>query len=202
MSRSGGFGLVVPLLLVSTLSVGCHDVDPSSDATPDSSIEGLTDMAIALRSPAFDEMSPLPARFTCEGSDTSPPLAWSGVPDDTKSLVLIIDDPDAPDPRAPKRTWVHWVLFDIPPGVRELPEDAARNGLPEGTHVGKNDWGRADYGGPCPPVGKHRYRHKIYALDTILKLEAHPTQAELEEAMKGHVLARGELIGTYEKKRG
>lgn len=203
MSRYGVYvSFIVPCLLATTLSVGCHEAEPSADTTPDNrSLEGPRNMAITLRSSAFDQMSPVPQRFTCEGDDISPPLAWSGIPPETKSLVLIVDDPDAPDPKAPKRTWVHWVLFDIPEDVRELPENAARSGLPEGTQIGKNDWGRRDYGGPCPPTGKHRYVHKIYALDTTLGLKS-PTKAELEEAMEGHILARGELIGTYEKKRG
>ena len=155
--------------------------------------------ALVLESNAFDSNQEIPTKYTCEGEDISPPLAWGGVPQGTKSLALIVDDPDAPDPDAPKRTYVHWVLLDIPPDVKELPEDARTQGLPPGTQVGKNDWGRTDYGGPCPPIGRHRYFHKLYALDTVLGLDA-PTKQELEAAMEGHVLARTELIGTYQKR--
>jgi hypothetical protein len=126
-------------------------------------------------------------------------LAWSGIPDGTKSLALIVDDPDAPDPVAPKMTWVHWVLYDIPSTTSGLPEAVASPGLPAGTLQGKNDWRRAGYGGPCPPIGRHRYVHKLYALDTVLPNLGEPTKADLEEAMQGHVIGRTELIGTYQK---
>lgn len=155
-------------------------------------------MTLKLHSADFAHDGPMPRELSCEGTDMSPALAWSGVPDGTKSLALIIDDPDAPDPAAPKMTWVHWVLLDIPPTVTALPRDAGRGSLPEGTRVGKNDWKRADYGGPCPPTGRHRYFHKLYALDTMLNL-TEPTKAELEQAMRGHILAQGELVGTYQK---
>jgi Raf kinase inhibitor-like YbhB/YbcL family protein len=155
---------------------------------------------LRLSSAAFAHQGEIPARYTCEGDDVSPPLAWSGVPAGTKSLALIVDDPDAPDPKAPKLTWVHWVLYDLPPGEGGLPEDAARAGLPPGTHVGRNDWKRADYGGPCPPIGRHRYFHKLYALDVVLPDLGAATKADLERAMQGHVLARAELVGTYQKR--
>lgn len=157
-------------------------------------------MSLALTSPAFVANGSIPAVHTCEGRDQSPPLAWSGVPAGTKSLALIVDDPDAPDPKAPKTTWVHWVVYDIPPSATSLPAGASHGALPPGTQQGLNDWKRPAYGGPCPPVGRHRYVHKLYALDTTLDLRG-PTKADLEKAMEGHVLARGELIGTYEKAR-
>ena len=157
-------------------------------------------MTLTLTSPAFAANGSIPAIHTCEGRDQSPPLAWSGVPAGTKSLALIVDDPDAPDPKAPKTTWVHWVVYDIPPSATSLPAGASQGGLPAGTQQGRNDWKRAEFGGPCPPVGRHRYVHKLYALDTTLDLRD-PTKADLEKAMEGHVLARGELIGTYEKAR-
>jgi hypothetical protein len=113
--------------------------------------------------------------------------------------LLIVDDPDAPDPKAPKMTWVHWVLFGMPPDAPGLAEGAAS--LPPGTQVGLNDWKRAAWGGPCPPVGRHRYFFKLFALDTTLGLSGTPTKAELEHAMEGHVLARAELMGTYQKRR-
>lgn len=156
-------------------------------------------MALHLTSTAFSEGSPIPRKYTCEGEDFSPPLAWSGVPREAKSLVLIVDDPDAPDPRAPKLTWVHWVLFNIPPSAIGLEESIASSALPPGTQVGNNDWKRAAYGGPCPPIGRHRYFHKLYALDTVLSAGGHPSKADIERAMKGHILAEAALIGTYEK---
>jgi hypothetical protein len=155
-------------------------------------------MALSLTSSAFTPGAAMPSRFTCEGADVSPPLAWDGVPAGTKSLALIIDDPDAPDPKAPKRVWVHWVVLNLPADAKGLPENAEKAGLPKGATMGLTDFKKATYGGPCPPIGRHRYFHKLYALDTTLDL-THPTKAELEAAMKGHVLAQAELIGTYQK---
>ena len=155
-------------------------------------------MTLKLTSTALAHRGQIPSKYTCDGEDISPPLAWSGVPAEAKSLVLIVDDPDAPDPAAPKMTWVHWVLYNIQPSAGALPE-AARQ-LPAGTREDMNDWKRTGYGGPCPPIGRHRYFHKLYALDTSLSELSSPTKAELEQAMQGHVLARAELVGTYEKK--
>jgi Raf kinase inhibitor-like YbhB/YbcL family protein len=151
-----------------------------------------------ITSSSFTHQGAIPAKYTCEGSDTSPPLAWSGVPSSANSLALIVDDPDAPDPKAPKMTWVHWVVFNLPPIAGGLAE--AAKPLPGTAVEGLNDWKRAEYGGPCPPIGRHRYVHKLYALDTQLELKR-PTKAELEAAMKGHILAQAELIGTYEKSK-
>jgi Raf kinase inhibitor-like YbhB/YbcL family protein len=156
-------------------------------------------MALKITSPAFEDNAAIPAKYTCEGDDLSPPLSWSGVPDGTKSLVLIVDDPDAPDPAAPQRVWVHWVLYNLPPGTEGLAENANKLGLPAGTKAGLNDWKRADYGGPCPPIGRHRYFHKLYALDTVLSGLDKPTKGEVEGAMKGHVLGEAQIIGTYQK---
>jgi len=156
-------------------------------------------MTLTLDSDAFPAGGDIPPRYTCMGDDVSPPLAWSGVPDGTRSLVLIIDDPDAPDPRAPKMTWVHWLVYNLPPDTRALAEDAAANGLPSGARQGINDWGRGDYGGPCPPVGRHRYFHKLYALDVVLEGLQSPGKAQLEAAMQGHVLAEAQLLGTCQK---
>ena len=149
-----------------------------------------------LRSSAFSDGGEIPARYTCTGKNVSPPLAWSDVPNGTESFALIIDDPDAPDPKAPQRVWVHWVVFNLPATTTALPE--AVKPLPEPAKQGLNDWKRAAYGGPCPPIGRHRYFHKLYALDTLLSLDV-PTKADLEKAMQGHVLGRAELVATYQK---
>lgn len=151
-----------------------------------------------LTSTAFAQDGEIPARYTCEGDDKAPPLAWTDLPPNTKSLALIVDDPDAPDPAAPKMTWVHWVLYDIAPAASALPEGGMP--LPSGTREGLNDWKRTGYGGPCPPVGRHRYFFKLYALDTALSFAHPPSKQQLEQAMKGHVLASTELVGTYARR--
>jgi len=153
-----------------------------------------------LTSSAFSHLADIPSLYTCEGDDYSPPLSWADVPAGTKSLVLIVDDPDAPDPAAPKMTWVHWVLYNIPPDCTGL--NAGKSGLPElpvGTLHGVNTLGETGYGGPCPPIGRHRYFHKLYALDLVLPLLQPATKESLEKAMHGHVLARCELLGYYKK---
>ncbi len=147
-----------------------------------------------LTSTAFAPNGEIPIAHTCEGRDAAPPLGWSDLPAGTQTLALIVDDPDAPDPAAPKMTWVHWVLYDIPVSAPGLGEAAM---LPSGTREGLNDWKRTGYGGPCPPVGRHRYFFKLYALDTSLSFAHPPTKQQLEQAMKGHVLAHAELVGTY-----
>jgi len=155
-------------------------------------------MGLNLTSPAFSHNGNIPPRHTCDDADRSPPLAWTGVPAGARSLVLIVDDPDAPDPAAPRMTWVHWILYNLPAQDGGLPEAVAA--LPAGTREGLNDWKRTGYGGPCPPIGRHRYFHKLYALDTVLPDLRHPTKPQLEKAMQGHILAQAELIGTYKKK--
>jgi Raf kinase inhibitor-like YbhB/YbcL family protein len=150
-----------------------------------------------LSSPAFAHGGSIPRKYTCEGDDIAPALAWSDVPERSASLALIVDDPDAPDPAAPTRTWVHWVLVDIPPTASAIGEGGR---LPtEGCRDGLNDWHRTGYGGPCPPVGRHRYFFKLYALDTRLPGLQRPTKSDLERAMRGHVLAEAQLVGTYQK---
>jgi len=151
-----------------------------------------------LTSSAFEHLGPMPSRHTCEGEDLSPPLAWSGAPDGTHSFVLIVDDPDAPDPAAPKRVWVHWVVYNLPPTLHAVPEGGP---LPALARVGRNDSHQVRWDGPCPPIGRHRYFFKLYALDTTLPELRPPTKAALEDAIRGHVLASAELIGTYEKQR-
>jgi hypothetical protein len=168
-------------------SVGVQ-ADPSSEAG-----------AMQLSSTAFEPHGEIPERHTCEGDDVAPALAWSALPAGTQSLALVVDDPDAPDPAAPQRTWVHWVLYDIPPEATGLAEGA--RSLPSGTRDGVNDWKRSGYGGPCPPIGRHRYFFKLYALDSLLPDLQPPTKAVLEAAMRGHVLAQAELVGTYQKRR-
>lgn len=159
-------------------------------------------MTLSITSGVFDNGSTIPGKYTCEGANISPPLTWSGVPDSLRSLVLIVDDPDAPDPRAPKMTWVHWVLYNIPPDVSELVEGVTSDRLPPGAQEGLNDWKRTGYGGPCPPIGRHRYFHKLYALDTVLPGMNKPTKEQVEEAMQGHIIVEAQLIGTYQKSSG
>ena len=156
-------------------------------------------MAFALTSSAFVHNGGIPRRYTCQGEDISVPLAWTNAPAGAKSLVLIVDDPDAPDPTAPRMTWVHWVLYNIPPSANGIKEAAKTAELPPGTQEGLNDWKRTGYGGPCPPIGRHRYFHKLYALDTVLPDLDTPNKAALEQAMRRHILAHAELIGTYQK---
>ncbi len=157
-------------------------------------------MSLSIRSAAFVNGGEIPARHTCQGRDVSPPLDWSAAPPNTQSLVLIVDDPDAPDPAAPQMTWVHWLLYGLPPSASALPEGVAEGALPAGTRGGLNDWARTAYGGPCPPIGRHRYFFKLYALDCILADLQEPTKAQLLKAMEGHVLASAELVGTYIKR--
>jgi len=154
-------------------------------------------MPFTIASAAFAAGASIPAKYTCEGSDLPPPLAWVGAPTATKSFVLIVEDPDAPDPKAPKRVWVHWVLYNLPATATQLAE--AVKTLPAGTLEGTNDWTRTGYGGPCPPIGRHRYFFKLFALDAILPDLQTPTKAALLKAMGGHILEQTEMIGTYEK---
>jgi Raf kinase inhibitor-like YbhB/YbcL family protein len=152
-------------------------------------------MALTIKSNAFSDGSEIPKMHTCEGADTAPALEWAGAPSGIKSFALIVDDPDAPDPKAPKMTYVHWVLYNIPASVNRLDGEA-----PGGARDGLNDWKRAGYGGPCPPIGRHRYYFKLYALDGMLgDLGKAATKADLEAAMRGHVLEQATLMGTYEK---
>lgn len=150
-----------------------------------------------LTSSSFEEGQSIPPRFTCEGDNVSPPLSWTGAPEQTQSFALIVDDPDAPDPNAPQRTYVHWVLYDLPPETTRIPEGARE--LPEGTRQGVNDFGRAGYGGPCPPIGRHRYFFRLYALNARLGELPKPAKPDLEKAMREHILAEAVLMGTYGK---
>ena len=198
--------LTLPFLL----ALACKRGTPSASDT--SSLNGSqtaaidteprsSTMTLKATSSAFQQGGSIPAKYTCEGQDVSPPLAWSGAPGNINSYALIVDDPDAPDPAKPQRVYVHWVLYNIPASTITLPENASKSGLPNGAVQGKNDWGKAEYGGPCPPIGRHRYFFKFYALDTTLTGLSSPTKADLEKAMKGHVVDSGELMGTYQKGR-
>ena len=158
-------------------------------------------VALELTSAAFRPGAEIPREYTCDGADRSPPLAWSGAPPGTRSFALIVDDPDAPDPKAPKMTWVHWVLYDIPASASALAEGIDPKKLPVGTREGINDWKRTGYGGPCPPIGRHRYFHKFYALDALLGDLRQPTAAQLAAALQSHVVAKAELMGTYQRSR-
>jgi hypothetical protein len=158
-------------------------------------------MSLELSSPAFGPQGEIPQRYTCEGEDISPPLLWSGVPTAAKSLLLIVDDPDAPDPAAPKMCYVHWLLYNLPPTSSGLPGGVSDASLPPGTLGGISDYRRTRYGGPCPPIGRHRYFFKLYALDLKLPDLHEPTKPQLEAAMAGHVVEQAELVGTYQRKK-
>lgn len=182
--RLAAFALfAIPLLAAALVSV------PASSSV----------VRFSLASAAFPANGPIPSKHTCEGADVSPELTWSGLPAGARSLALIVDDPDAPDPAAPKMTWVHWVLYDLPPTAGGLPEGVASKVLPPGTREGKNDWKRTGWGGPCPPIGTHRYFFRLYALDVVLPDLQEPTKAALAKAMEGHVVGKAELVGTYRK---
>lgn len=156
-------------------------------------------MTLVLKSDAFDDGGDIPAKYTCAGADISPGISWEGVPPETESLVLIIDDPDAPDPASPRMVWDHWVLYNLPPTLTGLPEGVTTDQLPPGCGQGLNSWGRTGYGGPCPRVGRHRYFHQLYALDTRLPAElGTPTKDHLRLAMEDHILASAVLVGTFE----
>ena len=152
-------------------------------------------MEIKITSSAFDEGGIIPSKYTCDGDDISPPLKWDSVPDGTKSIALISDDPDAP-----MGTWVHWVLYNLPADKRELPEVfPADEKLPDGTRQGVTDFGKTGYGGPCPPSGTHRYYFKIYALDTVIDTSDVLNKKSLLKKMEGHILAQGQLMGKYKR---
>jgi Raf kinase inhibitor-like YbhB/YbcL family protein len=182
------------MLAAGALGIFCSAAHAQIPAAPSGQ-----EAAMQLSSTSFPEGGEIPEVHTCKGADASPPLAWTGAPAGTKSFALIVDDPDAPDPAAPKQTWVHWVLYDLESSASSLSQDYGRNdpGLP--VRAGTNDWSRTGYGGPCPPVGRHRYFFKLYALDVVLGDLGKPDKAALEKAMEGHVLAKAQLLGTFRK---
>jgi Raf kinase inhibitor-like YbhB/YbcL family protein len=154
---------------------------------------------LTIHSPAFAQGAPIPALHTCEGEDVSPALEFSGAPQGAKSLALVVHDPDAPDPKAPKMDWVHWVLYNLPADCKGLAQGVSESALPPGTLPGLNDWKRAGWGGPCPPIGRHRYFFELIALNTVLDDLGSPTRQRLERAIAGHILGKAELVGTYQK---
>jgi Raf kinase inhibitor-like YbhB/YbcL family protein len=158
-------------------------------------------MKFLLTSAAFDHEGTIPTGYTCDGEDLSPPLSWSGAPEGTRSFALLVDDPDAPDPDAPTMVWVHWVLYNLPPDLTKLAEAVDPDALPAGAREGLNDWERTGYGGPCPPIGRHRYFFKLFALDVGLPDLDEPTKQDLEESMNGHILAEAMLMGTYQREQ-
>jgi Raf kinase inhibitor-like YbhB/YbcL family protein len=181
--------LVCILSLFMLVFAGCNDGDDDGD---DNGTTGPT-TSFVISTTAFSSGAAIPVQYTCDGTDISPPLQWSGAPEGTQSFVLIVDDPDAPG-----GTWVHWVLFNIPATTSSLGEGVSPGGaLPAGSVEGQNDWGRQQYGGPCPPSGTHRYYFRLYALDTTLNLAARPERQDVDQAMSGRILAQTELMGTY-----
>lgn len=158
-------------------------------------------MTFSLASAAFEDGAAIPTVYTCDGNDMSPPLYWSDVPAGTRSYALVVDDPDAPDPQAPRTRWVHWVVYDIPADCVGLPEGVTAKSLPPGARDGLNDWQKPGYRGPCPPVGRHRYVHTLYALDTELGDLGTPKKSDLLDAIRDHILETATLIGLYERRQ-
>jgi Raf kinase inhibitor-like YbhB/YbcL family protein len=186
-------------VLTGFLSPGSAGVTPIR-VHPEPARKEAGTMTFTLTSPDFTPGSEIPSKHTCEGPNTSPALAWKDPPAGTKSLALIVDDPDAPDPKAPKMTFVHWVLYNIPPGAGGLGDSIATKDLPPGTREGTSDYNRGTWGGPCPPIGRHRYFFKLYAIDKVLPNLENPNKTHLLKAMEGHILGQAELMGTYQKK--
>jgi Raf kinase inhibitor-like YbhB/YbcL family protein len=192
-------GRLVPVVFLTCLAFAISSCRSSPAPTPEAPTpatpqeEQSQEMAFELTSTAFAHEGAVPSKYTCDGDDVSPPLEWGAPPASTQSLALIMDDPDAP-----AGTWVHWVLYDLPAEARTLSEAISSDAdLPAGGRHGTNSWGRTDYGGPCPPSGTHRYFFKLYALDTVLGLDAGASKEQLLQAMEGHILTQTELMGTY-----
>jgi Raf kinase inhibitor-like YbhB/YbcL family protein len=174
------------------LVVACSKSESASTPAGPSAAPGVTVAPLTVTSAAFVANGSIPSKYTCEGENTSPPLVWTDAPASAKSIAIVVDDPDAPS-----GTFVHWVLYDLPPATKSLPE--GQKTAPAGARDGKNDFGTTGWSGPCPPSGRHRYFHKVYALDTVLPDLGTPAKADVVAAMNGHVVAQGELVGTYEK---
>ena len=183
--------LLLPFMLLLLVACSSNDEKPSAEME----IQEETEMTLQLSSPAFEDGTAIPQKYSCDGEDISPALNWSMPPERTVSIALIMDDPDAP-----VGTWVHWVLYDLPGDRTEIPEDVPKSGeLPGGGTQGNNSWRRSGYGGPCPPGGTHRYFFKLYTLDALLNLASGASKEELSQAMKGHILDQGQLMGTYSR---
>ena len=181
------------LALVTVILSACASTEKQPAISDPLEMEEL--VSIEITSSAFAHETAIPTRFSCKGEDVSPALTWGEPPAGTQSFALIMDDPDAP-----VGTWDHWLLFNIPVAARGLPEAFPSDAtLPDGSMSGKNSWGTTGYGGPCPPSGTHRYFFKLYALDEMLAISAGASKGELEKAMVGHILAKGELTGTFTK---
>jgi len=170
--------------------------DPRISGGPVGYLQGARPMTFAISSPSFSNGEKIPTKFTCDGTDASPMLTWTAPPPGTQSFTVIVDDPDAP-----VGTWTHWVLFDLPAHTTALPESVTKaDEVPSGGRQGRNDFRKIGYGGPCPPPGKpHRYFFKLYALDKMLNLKAGASKRDVEQAMQGHILAKAELMGTYQR---
>lgn len=187
MQNSLNKKLFLVSILILILIISCIQQKEQESQIQNQQAIGVVNMKLV--SSAFQHNSMMPSEFTCDGSDSSPPLSITDVPANAKSLVLIVDDPDAP-----VGTWDHWVVFNIPQSTKQIPQDTEPNGV-----SGKNSWGKTGYGGPCPPSGTHRYFFKLYALDTILNLAQGATKKQIEAAMQKHILAKAELVGLYKR---
>ena len=203
MRSALGIGMVFCVMAVVAFVAGTNPPMYKSEGTVAyaENRKGAIAMTLEITSPAFSPNEEISSKYTCDGEDISPALEWSGLPAGTKSIALIVDDPDAPDPAAPKMIWVHWVLYNIPPNATSLPEAVKSQDLPKGTKEGLNDWQRTGYGGPCPPIGRHRYFHKLYSLDAVLPDLGKPIKKDLERAIEAHILAKAEMVGTYQRNR-
>lgn len=190
------FRTVISFIILMMTSFSCSS-SADTKAKHTNAPKGAAMPSMQIKSDAFAHQGEIPSRYTCKGTDLSPPLTFVDIPPEAKSLVLIVDDPDAPDPKAPKMTWVHWVLYNLPPTAEGL-EEAVKQ-LPKGTLEGINDWKRTGWGGPCPPIGRHRYFFKLFALSTVLPDLKSPTKAALLKAMDGKIIAQAEMVGTYQK---
>ncbi len=189
-NRPWGQALAIFLLFPVLVFTGARKSCASKTLTEAFNMAQTATQKMGIKSPSFAAGGPIPAQFSCKGSDTNPPLVFENVPAGTKSLVLIVDDPDAPG-----GTWVHWVMWNIQPDAGRIEADSA----PRGAVQGINSWGKTGYGGPCPPSGTHHYHFKLYALDTKLSLDSSSGKPELEAAMQGHILAHSEVIGLFSK---
>jgi len=194
-TAKGARGIGVSILLAASVTPACHEQSASSKSAAAGSSEAIPQSNLRLSSSAFAAEGAIPSKYTCEGQNVSPPLAWTGAPAGTKSFALVVRDPDAPDPAAPKLVVTHWIVYDLPSDVLSL----AEGDVPSAAFQGKNQQGDTRYMGPCPPIGRHRYYFQLYALDLVLPDLVGPTKPVLESAMKGHILGSTELMGTYQK---